>query len=619
MNRMPPRSRAGNSSIESVGTPGEGVIFSEDTLGLSVPHGESRNAARRGEIFLHVQRRNGQHIRDVVESVAGVVRGKISRMIHVEPNKIPHGIAVLGAIEPVNSWERPDWDVRRRLCRVAFPVHELRFARVAVSGAGIPAGGISPARSFRRTFSRVSEGTEATAARESPGSAEFVVVTGDAVAINGDFKRSLRGKAACRKAQCCQDMRASHNTSHIMVACSGLLPVALLLFADPKLFDAVQARDHKAVLDLIRAGSDVNAVRDDGSTALIWAASRDDAEIVAALLKAGANPNQADENGETALLAAAGNGNVAAARMLLDAKAEVNAARWNGDTPLLAAVNAGNLELVRLLADRGAKINVVETRMGQTPLMWAAAEGRTAIARFLIERGADVNATSANGFTPLLFAAQRGDANTARSLIDAKADPKANSKDGNSAFLLALTRGNEDVARLMLDYGVDVNARDRTGGTPLLEAVRQGKIELVKDLVKRGADVNARSEGATPFLAAAATGNAVLMKELIERGADPKAIKPDGSGAVLLAASSHKLDAVQMAVELGLDVNQAPKGRPTPLHAAVKAGANDMVQYLVDHGADLKAKDNFGRTPLEEAEFEAPQSTIELMRKLSTK
>ena len=51
----------------------------------------------------------------------------------------------------------------------------------------------------------------------------------------------------------------------------------------------------------------------------------------------------------------------------------------------------------------------------------------------------------------------------------------------------------------------------------------------------------------------------------------------------------------------------------------MKAGANEIVQYLVDHGADLNTKDNFGRTPLEEAEFEAPKPTIELMRKLTAK
>ncbi len=110
-----------------------------------------------------------------------------------------------------------------------------------------------------------------------------------------------------------------------------------------------------------------------------------------------------------------------------------------------------------------------------------------------------------------------------------------------------------------------------------------------------------------------------MMKALIELGADRKATSPDGAGAVLLAASSRKLEAVQMVVELGLDVNQAPQGRPSALHAAVRAGNNEMVQYLVDHGASLKAKDNFGRTPLEEAEFEAPKPTIELMRKLAAK
>src|SRR5271157_5666677 len=97
------------------------------------------------------------------------------------------------------------------------------------------------------------------------------------------------------------------------------LPIAF--GADLRLVDAVEKRDQKAVRALIKAGADVNAVRDDGSTPLIWAASRDDAEIVSALLAAGAKVNAADENGETPLLLACGNGNLAMARVLLDAKA----------------------------------------------------------------------------------------------------------------------------------------------------------------------------------------------------------------------------------------------------------------------------------------------------------
>src|ERR1700688_1686204 len=95
--------------------------------------------------------------------------------------------------------------------------------------------------------------------------------------------------------------------------------------ADLKLLEAVQKRDQKTVLALIKNGADVNAARDDGSTPLHWAVNREDSEVAAALIQAGANANAADENGESPLLLACGTGNLAIARMLLDAKADPNA------------------------------------------------------------------------------------------------------------------------------------------------------------------------------------------------------------------------------------------------------------------------------------------------------
>jgi ankyrin repeat protein len=183
----------------------------------------------------------------------------------------------------------------------------------------------------------------------------------------------------------------------------------------------------------------------------------------------------------------------------------------------------------------------------------------------------------------------------------------------------------------MLAHGADINAHDRNGGTPLHEAVRQGNVELVRALVSRGADLHARTEqgaeggnlpvrrrsGLTPFLAAAQTGNVEMMRVLMALGADPAALTPDGAGAVLIAAGSRRLEAVQMVVELGLDVNRYPDARPSALHTAVRFGSDDIVEYLAAHGADFEARDNFGRTPLEEAEFEAPSHTIDLVRRLS--
>src|SRR5215467_4279265 len=108
----------------------------------------------------------------------------------------------------------------------------------------------------------------------------------------------------------------------------GLIRASWLLFsilalggafgADSRLLEAVQSRDQKAVLSLLKQGIDVNASRPDGSTPLAWAVSRDDAEIVATLIQAGANVNAADENGETPLTIACLAGNPKIARMLLD-------------------------------------------------------------------------------------------------------------------------------------------------------------------------------------------------------------------------------------------------------------------------------------------------------------
>jgi uncharacterized protein len=123
----------------------------------------------------------------------------------------------------------------------------------------------------------------------------------------------------------------------------------------------------------------------------------------------------------------------------------------------------------------------------------------------------------------------------------------------------------------------------------------------------------------TPFLTAAEGGNVAMMKELIALGADPKAKTPDGAGGLLLATGSRKLEAVKFMVELGSDVNEKRTAGfgINPIHTATRFGALDIIQYLVDHGADLTVRDRFGRTPLEEAEFEAPKPTIELLRKLT--
>src|SRR5580658_6448668 len=110
------------------------------------------------------------------------------------------------------------------------------------------------------------------------------------------------------------------NVSGICVALAGVAIGLHAAGSDTRLADAAKQGDLKAVETLLSEHADVNAAAADGTTALHWAAFRDDAAMANALIKAGANLRAATRvGGITPLLLAAGNGNARAVEALLSA------------------------------------------------------------------------------------------------------------------------------------------------------------------------------------------------------------------------------------------------------------------------------------------------------------
>jgi len=104
--------------------------------------------------------------------------------------------------------------------------------------------------------------------------------------------------------------------------------------ADTRLADAAMQGDKAAVRTLLQQKADVNAPQGDGSTALHWAAYKDDVETAALLIKAGANVKAATRLGEmTPLFMAAKNGNAAMIDVLLKAGADPNTASSTAPRP----------------------------------------------------------------------------------------------------------------------------------------------------------------------------------------------------------------------------------------------------------------------------------------------
>jgi protein TANC len=124
-------------------------------------------------------------------------------------------------------------------------------------------------------------------------------------------------------------------------------------------------------------------------------------------------------------------------------------------------------------------------------------------------------------------------------------------------------------------------------------------------------------EGTTPFLRAAKAVDVQFMRVLLEAGADATLTKKDRTNAAMLvaagqanagylgagpdAALSATLEALQMCVDKGVDLNAFNTAGQTAMHVAAGRGLDGVVKYLAGHGAKLDRTDKQGRTPLDVA------------------
>lgn len=445
----------------------------------------------------------------------------------------------------------------------------------------------------------------------------------------------------------------------------GVLSVASL-GAEPlskvPVVDAVKAGDTKALNALLQQGLDVNIPAVDGTTALHWAAYREEIATVDRLLKAGANVKASNRYGATPLSVASENGNAAVIDRLLKAGAGVNGVTAGGETALMTVARTGKVDAVKILIAHGADVNARESTRGQTALMWAAGEGHADVIRELVTAGADIHAVSRppaaaamtnaygtmrrstkriDAFTPYLFAVRSGRLEAASTLIELGADVNEMLPDGTSALVMAAANAHWEMAALLLDKGANPNAA-KQGWTALNQLARTrslnigffphpeptGKISsltLAERLLDKGADINApitkpiadgyRGQwtqiGATPLAQAAKGADAALMRLLISKGADVSLTNAKGTDILMLASgvemfnpnedggtNEEALECVKIALEARREVNATNKDGDTPMHGAAWRGANDIVQLLADRGAKLDAKNKQGFTPL---------------------
>ena len=375
---------------------------------------------------------------------------------------------------------------------------------------------------------------------------------------------------------------------------------------------------------LIRSGANVNTRNDLGATPL-WAACQNGSEsMVRRLLSAGANPNAALLLGETPVMVAARSGNLAVVELLAAKGANVNARAARGQTALMWAVAQKHPEVVKVLIAHGADIHARSDSW--TEVMAVSPHGYLDYNR-AIPHGSD---------TALMFAARVDDLASAKLLVAAGANVNDEDAWGVSAVVLAAHSGFTDVVEFLLEKGANANS-DRAGFTALHEAVMRRDENLVKVLLDHGADANLpvrswtptrRSSrdfnfppeliGATPFWLAARFTEPEVMRLLVKHGADPLFVlrsermvegrgvaweqRKEATTAVMAAAGMGgggspwteiersqreklALEAVKIAVELGVDVNAKSVNGSTALDSARRLKWDSVAAFLIEKGA----------------------------------
>lgn len=295
----------------------------------------------------------------------------------------------------------------------------------------------------------------------------------------------------------------------------------------------------------------------------------------------------------------------------------------DGQTLLARAALEGSANVAKLLLTHGSD-PLISDHQGQTPLTLASRQGHVNVLRVLVEwvkrQEPEIVArmmehVDSEGWTALRSAAWGGHSQAVRLLLEAGADVDGCDGEGRTAVRAAAWGGHEETVLTLLDYGARVDKADSKGRTPLIAAAYMGHHEAVEILLDHNADVNlADGDGRTALSVAAlcaptaagvkSYGEVVCL--LLERGADPGHRDHDGMTPVLLAAYEGHEDIVELLLEAGADVDETagPNGSSpsaaavTPLLAAAAMGHMKTVSRLLFWGAAVDAIDCEGRTAL---------------------
>jgi uncharacterized protein len=304
------------------------------------------------------------------------------------------------------------------------------------------------------------------------------------------------------------------------------------------------------------------------------------------------------------------------------------------DAQLMVAVDTNSFESVRAAVANRANINTRGAH-GETPLIKAILCDDPRIFRFLLERGADVNISTLNGYSPLTFACLQNNFEYVRSILTYPVDLSSKTDEGWSALLVASTNSsifydNMDheffkklieivykyskyhpdynpvrTVSLLLKNGADPNETNMFGTTSLMAAASMANYEIIQQLLEHKAAVDLRdTEGKTALMYAVISTIEELIDSLIHMRLVSSTVKlSDFMTPAMLVLLKPQFEpkkelCVNFLIDNGADIRAKDKKGISVLTHAARIGNPHVVKNLVGHGASVHTKSPRGITAL---------------------
>ncbi|XP_025099396.1 protein phosphatase 1 regulatory subunit 12A-like isoform X5 [Pomacea canaliculata] len=245
-----------------------------------------------------------------------------------------------------------------------------------------------------------------------------------------------------------------------------------------------------------------------------------------------------------------------------------------------------------------------------------------------------------------LAACSSGDREEVKNLLERGADINTANVDGLTALHQACIDDNLDMVEFLVEHGADVDVCDNEGWTPLHATASCGFTEIARYLLKKGANVAAvNNDGDLAIdIAEDEEMEKLLQEEMDKKGVNAEAARREeencmladaqkwlgsnniedkihpktGATALHVAAAKGYINVMNLLLQAGANVNVQDNDGWTPLHAAVHWGQEDACQNLVEHMCNMDIKNNAGHTAFDLADKEMLQLLEELKKKQAT-